>query len=360
MNVYKIVLTGGPGGGKSSILNEIKKRFTNYNTRVITVNETASIMGNDNLKPVECNNPFAFQDQVYLIQNAREDAADALAEFFGAENVIIVYDRGVLDNRAYLKPGQFEEILYNHQGNEMEILDKYDLVINLMTAAHLDGKYQKESNPIRSENPDEALELDKKTLDSWIFHRNLYNVEATDNFDDKVERVIDIVKENLDKTKKAPIKYPLGYYTDGVKWFIDNNDLKSIYVEDYYLINKEDKKVILSKRSLGEDVSYLYKELDLTKVNSLVDEHPLNELQAKQLLCLHPPKFRVEKNIYRFNYDNQIMELAKMKDMCVLEVINPAPNKEITLPDELFPLSSSKDNYIENEIAKRSRSKYLK
>lgn len=360
MSVYRIVLTGGPGGGKSTIIEEIKKRYAKKGkTRVITVNETASIMADDELKPTECDDAFAFQNEVYNIQKTREEAADNLASHFPEKNIIIVYDRGILDNRAYLNKGEFETILYNHQDNEMEILDKYDLVINLMTAAHLEGKYLKETNPHRTEDPDFARELDKKTLDSWLFHRNIYNVEATDEFEGKINRVMDIIKENINKSKRTSI-FLESYKDSRLKKYIDDNNLKSLYVQDYYLINNDKKKIIVSKRMLRNDVSYLYKELNLSDDGYTKTEYPLKESDVIKLFCLHPPKDRVESNIYRFVYENQIFEITHNFTDYTIELINKDPNKELEIPDNLFLLEDVEEKNVQNSKTNYYRARYLK
>ena len=361
MNIYKIVLTGGPGGGKSTIVEEIQKKYNKKgDTRVIVISETASIMAGNNLKPIECDYAFAFQNEVYHIQKTREEAAERLASHFPEKNIIIVYDRGILDNRAYLNKGEFETILYNHKDSEMNILDKYDLVINLMTAAHLDGKYLKETNPHRTENAEFAKDLDVKTLDSWLLHRNIYNVEATDNFDDKINRVMQIIDENLNKSKEQQTIFDSNNYS-GLKNFIDKNEFKCLFVQDYYLVNQDKKKIIISKRSLGNDTSFLYKEIDLSNNNEIIKtEYLLDELQVIKLSRIHPPKVRIEKNIYRFVYDNQIFEIESCDGKYLLRVINKDPNKPVKLPKGLYSLDKVDERIVEEAMPIFYRSRYLK
>ena len=90
------------------------------------------------------------------------------------KSVIILTDRGVMDNTAYCTP-EVEQKIYEQTGcNKTDIRDnRYDMVIHLVTAA--DGAeeyYTLENNAARTETPEVAKMLDKMTQGVWNGHPN--------------------------------------------------------------------------------------------------------------------------------------------------------------------------------------------
>ena len=57
------------------------------------------------------------------------------AERMDSDKVLIVCDRGILDNLAYMSPDEFEHILKNNHLDEVEVRDNYDAVFHLVTVA---------------------------------------------------------------------------------------------------------------------------------------------------------------------------------------------------------------------------------
>ena len=91
---------------------------------------------------------------------------------------------------------------------EAEVLARYNLVIHLVTAA--DGKedhYILTNNKARTESPEEAREIDRKTKEAWSTHPNLMIVGNDTLFDEKMVKVGNIIrgflgdKEVIDKEK---------------------------------------------------------------------------------------------------------------------------------------------------------------
>ena len=229
-----------------------------------------------------------------------------------------------------------------------------------MTAAHLEGKYLKETNPERTEDDSFAKYLDVKTLDSWLLHRNIYNVEATDDFEDKINRVIEIINENINKTKYQPAKYEAPI--KDVKKYVYDNNLHGIYEGNIYLIDAKEARVFLTKRVKGNNTSYLYRKI-------IVDEYGEKKLEDKQiserefisLINIYNPKEIQENYIYRFIYNNQIIEAVNYNNLnCYLNVVNPDPNKEVTFPKEIGDVRTTNSYNMYKHISKYGRKRYLK
>ena len=167
--VKRIVLTGGPSSGKTSVLEKIDQVYSSLGYKVIIVDETATYLINKGIRPFGEGkiDMVDFQELVLKFQIAKEEVIDRAVEMMGSKNVIIVYDRGTVDNRAYINEEEFAEVLtrLNNVSNIKELMDKYDLVINLVGRKDF---YTTENNEARSEDADQALKLGDVTLKGWL------------------------------------------------------------------------------------------------------------------------------------------------------------------------------------------------
>lgn len=88
------------------------------------------------------------------------------------KNVLLLTDRGVMDNTAYCSEEVEQKVFDSAGWNKTELRDKrYDMVIHLVTAA--DGArefYTLSNNAARTESPELAIKLDKMTQEAWNGH----------------------------------------------------------------------------------------------------------------------------------------------------------------------------------------------
>lgn len=198
--VKKIVLTGGPSSGKSSSLELIQKHLTNLGYIVLTVNESATELINTGIKPFGENKlrMVDFQDVILRYQLFKENLIEDIAINFMDKDIVILYDRGVMDNKAYISDYEFSCLLKKYNLKEFDLINRYDLVIHLETGAK-SKYYITENNKARYENIEEAIELDNKTYNAWINHKNLYKIKCYEKFVDKQNEIIRICNEFLNK-----------------------------------------------------------------------------------------------------------------------------------------------------------------
>lgn len=197
--ITKIVLTGGPCAGKTTIFNVIADDLRKKGYYVISINETATELINSKILPSsDKDHILMFQSMVLQHQYTKESIAEEYAKEMAKNNeVIILYDRGIMDNRAYLESQEdFESILERNKLDELEILNSYDLVIDLLSTA----SYKKDSyelNGVRSESVYEAEVIDKKTSMAWMHHKNLEIIKPTETIDEKIAEVLNIIDKYL-------------------------------------------------------------------------------------------------------------------------------------------------------------------
>ena len=195
--IYKFVITGGPCAGKTTALNVLKKALTERGFKVLTAPESATEIFSIGLSLTETP-LLTIQDLILKKMLHSENFVENIAKNldFNSENIIIFYDRGVLDSKAYTPYEDLITILNNNGLNEEEAIKRYDAVFHLVTAANgAEDFYTLENNSVRFETAEEARALDLRTLNAWKTHPNLYIFDNSTNFDEKMNRLISKVIE---------------------------------------------------------------------------------------------------------------------------------------------------------------------
>jgi len=185
MSEIKIVVTGGPSGGKTTLIEVVQKDLA---SQVAVVPESASILyrGGFPRKATAIGKIHA-QRAICFVQREIEDLITA-----ENKNKAIVCDRGSLDSIAYW-PGD-EDDFYQSLKTTREIeLARYQWVIHLDTAAPQSFDV---TNPVRTENHKEALELNALIKEAWSGHPQRITIPHIDNFLEKItlaETVIGLI-----------------------------------------------------------------------------------------------------------------------------------------------------------------------
>lgn len=182
----KIVLTGGPGAGKTAVLELVRQSFCPH-VRVLP--EAASIIFGGGF-PREQDSAClrAAQRAIFYVERELENAGEA------HNPAILLCDRGTIDGLAYW-PGPRADF-WSSLGTTLEReLAKYHAVIELRTPP-LEQGYDR-SNPVRTESAAAAAEIDRRILEVWERHPRRFVVGAEVNFMDKVARALEILRGEL-------------------------------------------------------------------------------------------------------------------------------------------------------------------
>jgi CYTH domain-containing protein len=191
--VYRIVLTGGPCGGKSTCLSAITERIVGLGFHVYRVPETATLLlgGGVRVRDLSADQLVGVQQGFLRVMTALEDAVTTIARNAGAPAVILC-DRGTMDVSAYLPPEAWAALLDEQGWTVVGLRDKrYEAVIHLVTAADgAEAFYTTENNAVRSETPEQARLLDRRVRDAWVGHPHLRVIDNSTDFAGKVQRVV--------------------------------------------------------------------------------------------------------------------------------------------------------------------------
>lgn len=361
MMVKRIVLTGGPGTGKTTVLDKIKTVYEPQGYRVIISDETATYLILKGIRPFGDNaiDLVDFQELVMGLQLSKEKVFDRAAEMMGEDaKVLIVYDRGAIDNCAYISQEQFEEVMtrLNNQKTFADLINHYDAVIDLVGRKDF---YTTENNEARSEAADYALELGSNTLKSWLGHSKIRIVLPKETMDEKVNEVLNIINEVL---QEKPVKRQDKYSVD-----LSNTDLdgiirksRGIVIEQTYLQSEENVEKRIRKVTINNSVSYhfsVYKIMeDGTRV--IVSDKNIDEKVYEQLKDFKDDKYEtIRKHRYCFSENGTYFNLdvfENMSDIGILET-NVTENETVQIPSYIAVMEDVTRNrdYYNKNIARK-------
>lgn len=182
-----VVVTGGPGAGKTAVLEMARRSLCGH---VVILPEAAGIVfggGFPRLDSLPARR--AGQHAIFCVQRQLERLH--LEERRAA---VVLCDRGTLDGLAYW-PGERDDFETDMAVTVDAELARYQAVIHLRTPGR-DRGYD-HSNPLRTEDPDTAAEIDSRVAGSWREHPNRTIIDATVDFPNKAQRALKAVAAEL-------------------------------------------------------------------------------------------------------------------------------------------------------------------
>ena len=188
--VKHIVFTGPPCGGKTKSMREMRKMLVDNGWKVFTLSEIATFMIKTDITPLTVGR-VAFQKSIMMTQIKYEDTMNEIANNIDNEKVVILQDRGIMDNRVYLSDEEYEQLLKESNLTELDVINRYDAVINLENAQ----VFEKKSNKYRiEEDLDEAKELSERSLKTMQEHPGFHYIKYYPTYDEKRKELESIVQ----------------------------------------------------------------------------------------------------------------------------------------------------------------------
>lgn len=180
-----IVLTGGPGGGKTAVL-EMAKRTLNEKTVILP--ESASIIfGGGFWRLPSLSAKMAAQRAIYFVQREMETL---VRQEYNWE--VGLCDRGTLDGLAYWPCEEKDFWEMNHSTLEKEY-NHYYAVIHMRTPNEING--YNHTNPLRIENAVQSKIIDEKIASIWKNHPRYVEVPSTKSFVEKADMALKLIKK---------------------------------------------------------------------------------------------------------------------------------------------------------------------
>lgn len=194
----KLAITGGPSGGKTTLIEALKKEL---GAKCAVVPEAASILYRGGFPRFK--EPAAIvhaQKAIYYTQRELEDLVAVVSQ-----KKLIVCDRGSLDSVAYW-PENEEHFFRTFSSSREQEFERYDWVIHLDTAS---SDFYDTTNPIRTESFQEAWDLNDKVKRAWDGHPRRVVIAHNEDFLSKMTTSLAVINAIMAQKSADEIKKEL-------------------------------------------------------------------------------------------------------------------------------------------------------
>ena len=339
--VTKIVVTGGPCAGKSTAMSWIQNAFTQMGYTVLFIPETATELITGGVAPWTCATNGEFQKCLLRLQLEKERVFELGAKTMDTPKVLIVCDRGALDNKAYMDGLEFANVLEYLDTNEIELRDTYDAVFHLVTAAKgAEEFYTTANNSARTETTEEAAEIDDKLISAWTGHPHLRVIDNSSGFEDKMRRLIAEISSFLGEPEPYEIERKFLIEYPDIKWLESIPNCRRIEIIQTYLKSDKDEEVRVRQRGL--EGHYIYYQTIKRKVSELkrveIERRLSQSEYLRMLMNADTTRRQIRKDRYCLTYDNQYFEIDVFpfwQDRAIAEIELSDENAAITFPKEI-------------------------
>lgn len=341
--ITKIVLTGGPAAGKTTLISRILKELKKEDGwKVITIPETATeLISGFGLGPFpDCMSMEDFQYFVISDQLHKEELAIKGAKTIPQEKVLIIYDRAIFDDRAYISQEQFTKTLEYFGKSENEILAGYDAVLHLVTCAKGAEFAYDYNNEARYETVEDARTKDDQTLEAWSRHPNLYVIDNSIDFEDKINRAMAQIYRIIGQSVPAVKKQKYLIEKPDLDMLMDRYKAFPIDMTQTYLAGSDKNcEIRVRKQNGGNGTLYFYTEKKVMADGSKwVTERPITHKEYLSFIKNCDPSLNpVQKKKYRMIYKEHRIEIDVYpfsKNRAIMFAYVPE-EKEIELPPEI-------------------------
>ena len=362
--ITKIVLTGGPCAGKTTAMNWIQNFFTKQGYKVLFVPETATELITGGLTPWETKTNSDFQSVLFDLQLEKERLFEEGAKKLPNDKVLVVCDRGILDNKAYMTERDFNYLLKSKRLSEIKLRDSYDAVFHLVTAAKGAKKYYNLDNEARTENLEEAAKLDDNLIASWTGHPHFRIIDNSTDFESKMKRLLKEISNVLGEPEPYEIERKFLIEMPNLEYLSSLPNCEKVQIVQTYLKSNDDEEVRIRQR--GSNSSFTYSKTRKINVSNLkrieIETRLTGEEYINELLNSDPERGQIIKDRYCLSYNNQYFEIdiyPFWKDKAIAEIELSSENQKIELPPFLDVIEEVTDNinYRNSEIAKQIKKK---
>jgi len=198
--IWRLVLTGGPCGGKTTGQARLATFFENIGWKVYRAPETASVLlaGGVNFADLTEKAAVQFQENLLRTMLQIEESFFALAEA-SDKDCLVICDRGSMDASAFVSRDQWDGILANTGCNEVDIRDnRYNQVVHMVSSANgAERFYTVDNHATRLEGLDEARMRDKMAAEAWVGHPYVDIIDNSTDFETKINRLIAAVTQKI-------------------------------------------------------------------------------------------------------------------------------------------------------------------
>ncbi len=339
-HISKIVITGGPCAGKTTAMSWIQNAFTKMGYAVLFVDETATQLISGGAAPWLSTSNRDYQWQLIRLQQAKEEAFAEIGKTMKENRILIVCDRGAMDNCAYMTGEEFSWILKQMNTSKILLRDQYDAVFHLVTAAKGAEKYYTlANNQARRETAEEAAALDDKLIAAWTGHPHLRVIDNSSGFEEKMLRLIKEITAFLGEP--APMEIERKYLIsrpDG-RALESRPNCEKVDIVQTYLRSEDpaEERRIRRRGSHGSYVYFMTRKRKAGGIRRVEIEERLSRREYIALLSEADPDYRpIRKERYCLSENGLYYEIdvfPEWKDKALMEVELHSEGQEIVFPE---------------------------
>lgn len=361
MEISKIVITGGPCAGKTTAMSWIQNHFTKKGYTVLFIGETATEFIRGGVAPWTCGTNVEYQKCQMKLQIEKERLFEQAARTMKANKILIVCDRGALDNRAYMTDEEFAEVLAAVGSNEIELRDSYDAVFHLVSAAKgAEIFYTTANNTARTETVEEARALDDKLIAAWTGHPHFRIIDNETDFTEKMRRLLIEISAVLGEPapylmkRKFLIEYPDPELLRSLP------NVERVEIIQTYLKSASGKEIRIRQRGKGGHYIYFQKmERDANGIEKVETERRLDKDEyLKMLMDADTSMRQIRKTRYCFAQGIQYGEVDIFpfwKDKAILLIAINDKDTTLHIPEGFKVIEEITDNPEYRNIALAAR-----
>lgn len=341
--VVKIVLTGGPCAGKTTALKYVSSELRKLGIKTIAVEEQATKLILSGKTPKNMGN-YEFHKLLFELELNEENKVVNYAEKMDCDRVVIIFDRGLLDNKAFVTQDDFDRYSSINGINEDKIRNSYNAVFHLVTAANgAEEHYNLCSNPARSESVEEARKIDIETIAAWTGTPHLRVIDNSSSFEDKLKRLLIEIKAFLGVPKPLEIERKFLIEYPDISFLNDLKTCRKSHLTQAYLTTPEEGNFRIRKRGDGENAVYIktvkIKISDIKRIeieNYISEEEYYNYMNRKECIT-----GMISKDRYCIVYQSAYYELDVYPfwtDKATIEIELLSEDQPYVLPDFVVPI----------------------
>jgi len=329
MEIFIVVLTGGPCAGKTTCINKARRQTMAIpDCATFFAQEAATHLKNANINYVSAGADETFQRLIidHQLTSERDVVISAIKykSNHPDEKVICIFDRSIMDGQAYFKdPDDFVKIMKDYKLTPEAVYARSDMVIFLRTAA-LGAKhaYTTSDGTPRDETPEQAIVLDKNVYNAWKGHPNFKKIDNRFIFSEKMDRAIHYIfgLANID----VPVFISKRMIIDMPDLFVlhtQTENLKTCFDQTFFMRDNANHPTLYTSlhiRRDGDNINYDLAEQRWEKVlnpqTHMMVEAPAHDVLKtiaiedvpKHMLNIRADVKPLERIVYNFNISDAI------------------------------------------------------
>ncbi len=340
MKLTKIVITGGPSAGKTTAMSWVQNAFSRMGYTVLFVPETATEFITGGVAPWTCGTNLDYQKVQMELQLTKERLFEKAARTMKAEKILIVCDRGAIDNKSYMNEEEFAAVLQEVGKTEEELLLGYDAVFHLVSAAKgAEEFYTFANNAARYESVSQAVELDDRLIAAWKGHPHHCIIDNSVELREKLKNLIAAIRDFLGEPAPAEIERKFLIAMPDLQAVEKLPGCRRVEIEQVYLptVNEERLRI----RKWVEDGQAIYYKTRRRHVNGrrIEVEERLTQRSYKEMLEEAGKDVQpLRKTRYTIPYEGQHFRLdcyPFWQDQAVVKIELNEEHGQVRLPPEL-------------------------